>query len=183
MGWQASVRYRKLVTGLTLLASHAWLTGCDVDLVGKQTFNLQMLGVEVPADGAAGDASPKSLTYQLTGITFVAEAGGTDLDFALPDSSKSYRIVGRPQILFSQDLSVDEETSYQHATLTFAAEVSGENAAGDALSFTMANPSLTSESFAIKKGRDLNIIIKVNWKNSVSGATISEPSTAISVTH
>lgn len=158
------------------------LSGCDVD-IGRQTFNLQMLGVESPAEGAAGDASPKSLTYTLTGIRFTAEAGGSDMNFQLKDPTKTYRIVARPQILFAKDLTIAEETSYQNATLTFAPAVTGETISGSELSFTMATTGLTSEAFATKKGRDLNIIIKVNWRGSVSGESITEPSYSISVTH
>lgn len=162
----------------------AWLSlcGCDVS-IGKQTFNLQMLGIEVATDGAAGDASPKSLTYTLTGIQFVAAEGGSDLSFELPEPEQSYRIVARPQILFTKELSIDEETSFEQATLTFEPTVTGKTSAGTELSFTMANATLSSEGFSIKKGRDLNIIVKLHWKNSISGATITEPATAISVTH
>lgn len=173
---------RALLVSFPLIFGLLSLGGCDVD-IGKQTFKLQMLGVEAPAEGASGDASPKSLTYTLTGIRFTAEDGGSDLNFELKDPEKTYRIVNRPQILFAKDLTVDEETSYQNATLTFGSAVTGETTGGGELSFTMANPSLVSEAFSLKKGRDLNIIIKVNWQNTVSGDSITEPSTSISVTH
>lgn len=158
-------------------------SGCDVEL-GKQTFNLQMLGLETAAEGAAGDKSPRSLTYTLTGIRFVAANGGSDLALELPEAAKDFRIVARPQILYSQKLQ-DElvDSQYSHAVLTFDGAVKGEDPAGTAFEFTMATAALNSPEFTIKKSRDLNIIIKVKWKNTISADGVTEPAYDISVTH
>lgn len=170
------------ITGAVVVCVSLLMSGCDIDL-GSQTFNLQMFGVETAEEGAAGDASPRALNYSVTALSFTGADGAADLDLPLEDPEASYRIAARPQILFTKELSDYAGNSYSGATITFQQAVTGESIAGEPIQFTMATASLTAPPFTLEKGRDLNIIIKVKWKNSVSADGASEPGYELSVRH
>lgn len=170
------------ITGVGVFCVSLLLGGCDIDL-NSQTFNLKMFGVESAAEGASGDASPRALNYTITALSFTGTDGAGDLALELEDPSTSFRIAARPQILFTKELSDYAGNSYSGATITFQQSVTGETIAGDPVEFAMAATELTAPGFTLQKGRDLNIIIKVKWKNSVSADGASEPSYELSIRH
>lgn len=171
---------RRQAFGLAVLL--ALLTGCDINL-DTQTFKLQMIGVEIAPDGAEGTASPRAVTYQLSSLTLMGEEGTEDLSLTLEDPTQTYRIAARPQILYSQKLKDYTDNSYSGASIVFDTAAQAEAISGQTYNFTLSSPELTSSGFVVKQGRDINVVIKVQWKNTLTDDAFTEPSYEVTVGH
>lgn len=167
---------------LSLSALLVILTGCDINL-DSQMFKLQMIGVEIAPEGAEGTASPRAVTYQLSSLTFIGEEGTEDLDLTLEDPTKTYRIASRPQILYSQKLKDYTGNSYSGVRIGFETAAQAEAISGQTYDFTLSSPELTSPGFLIKQGRDINVVIKVQWKNTLTDDALTEPGYEVTVGH
>jgi hypothetical protein len=115
-------------------------------------------------------------------VDAVSEDGATTTNLFDNEEEKIFRIVDREQMIYSKKIVDLVDTSYGSMQLTFAPEVSGGDSEDNALTFTMANPMLTlSETFAIEKAKDVTVLIKLNWGNTLSDEAMTEPQFILSL--
>lgn len=157
------------------------LSGCG-GLSSDQLLSVEMYGVSKMPDGATGTRDPKFQIYQLLKVDIVSEDGATTTNLFDNEEEKIFRIVDREQLIYSKKISELVDTSYGSMQLTFAPEVTGGDSEENALTFTLANPVLTlSQPFAIEKAKDLTVLIKMNWGNTVSDEAMTEPAFVLSL--
>jgi hypothetical protein len=141
-----------------------------------------MYGVSKMPDGATGTRDPKFQIYQLLKVDILSEDGATTTNLFDNDEDKIFRIVDREQLIYSKKISELVDTSYGSMQLTFAPEVTGGDLEESSLSFTLANPVLTlSQPFAVEKAKDITVLIKMNWGNTLSDETMTEPAFVLSL--
>jgi hypothetical protein len=165
----------------TVWAIGLGLSGCG-GLSSDQLLSVEMYGVSKMPDGATGTRDPKFQMYQLLKVDVVSEDGATTTNLFDNEEEKIFRIVDREQMIYSKKIADLVDTSYGSMQLTFAPEVSGGDSEDNALTFTMANPMLTlSEPFAIEKAKDVTVLIKLNWGNTLSDEALAEPQFVLSL--
>jgi hypothetical protein len=166
---------------LELGALSLGLSACG-GLSSDQLLSVEMYGVSKMPEGATGTQDPKFQMYQLLKVDLVSEDGATTTNLFDNDEEKIFRIVDREQLIYSKKISDLVDTSYGSMQLTFAPEVSGGVSEENALTFTMANPVLTlSQPFAIEKAKDVTVLIKMNWGNTLSDEALTEPQYVLSL--
>lgn len=171
---------RRCLAILTITTLLSLLQGCGFT-TGDQFLYVQMYGVAQAADDAAGDVSPKWQEYYLSSVVLLSEDGSTATTLSEDADAKTYRIVNRPQIIFTYDMSSESGNTYSGAEVTFDAAVTGESKNADNHSFSLTNTTLTlSEVFTIEESKGVDMLIKVRWKNTVSGSTMTEPTFTLS---
>jgi hypothetical protein len=157
------------------------LSGCS-GLSSEQLLSVEMYGVSKMPDGATGTRDPKFQIYQLLKVDIVSEDGATTTNLFDNEEEKIFRIVDREQLIYSKKISELVDTSYGSMQLTFAPEVTGGDSEDNALTFTLANPVLTlSQPFAIEKAKDITVLIKMNWGNTLSDEAMTEPAFVLSL--
>lgn len=167
-----------LMMGLVL----GWLSGCSSSsgLSTTQELKIEMYGVNVAPEGAAGDITPKWQSYTLTGVTFTSEDGSEVSTLYDGTDPQTYRIVNRAQLIYTKDITDLAGTTFSDATITFEAAVTGGSSESEDHSFTLSAPSLSvGVPFTIDEGKNRTLVIQIQWKNTVSGETMSEPSFSI----
>lgn len=157
------------------------LSACG-GLSSDQLLSVEMYGVSKMPEGATGTRDPKFQIYQLLKVDILSEDGATTTNLFDNDEEKIFRIVDREQMIYSKKISDLVDTSYGSMQLTFAPEVSGGDSEENALTFTLANPVLTlSQPFAIEKAKDVTVLIKMNWGNTLSDEALTEPQFILSL--
>jgi hypothetical protein len=157
------------------------LSGCG-GLSSDQLLSVEMYGVSKMPEGATGTRDPKFQIYQLLKVDLVSEDGATTTNLFDNEEEKIFRIVDREQMIYSKKISDLVDTSYGSMQLTFAPEVSGGDSEENALTFTLANPVLTlSQPFAIETAKDVTVLIKMNWGNTLSDEALTEPQFVLSL--
>jgi hypothetical protein len=141
-----------------------------------------MYGVSKMPEGATGTRDPKFQIYQLLKVDILSEDGATTTNLFDNDEDRTFRIVDREQLIYSKKIADLVDTSYGSMQLTFAPEVTGGESEENSLSFTLANPVLTlSQPFAIEKAKNINVVIKMNWGNTLSDEAMTEPAFILSL--
>lgn len=162
-------------------AAGLMLSGCG-GLSSDQLLSVDMYGVSKMPEGATGTKDPKFQIYQLLKVDIVSEDGATTTNLFDNEEEKIFRIVDREQMIYSKKIADLVDTSYSSMQLTFAPEVSGGESEDNALTFTLANPVLTlSQPFAIEKAKDVTVVIKLNWGNTLSDEALTEPQFVLSL--
>jgi hypothetical protein len=151
-------------------------------LSSEQLLSVDMYGVSKMPEGATGTRDPKFQIYQLLKVDILSEDGATTTNLFDNDEDRTFRIVDREQMIYSKKIADLVDTSYGSMQLTFAPDVTGGESEENSLSFTLANPVLTlSQPFAIEKAKNINVVIKMNWGNTLSDEAMTEPAFVISL--
>jgi hypothetical protein len=151
------------------------LSGCE-GLNTEQVLSVDMYGISKMPEGAAGSRDPKFQVYQLLKVDFLSEDGATTTTLFDQEEERIFRIVDREQLIYSKKISDLEGNSYGSVQFTFAPEVLGGESDSNELSFTMSNPTLIlSQPFAVEKAKNVNIHIKMNWANTLTDESMTEP--------
>ncbi|HET9237202.1 MAG TPA: hypothetical protein VFO10_08120 [Oligoflexus sp.] len=160
---------------LAVWAAGLGLSGCG-GLSSEQLLSVEMYGVSKMPEGATGTRDPKFQIYQLLKVDIVSEDGATTTNLFDNEEEKIFRIVDREQLIYSKKITDLVDTSYGSMLLTFAPEVTGGDSEENTLAFTLANPVLTlTQPFAIEKAKDIAVIIKMNWGNTLTDEAMTEP--------
>lgn len=166
---------------LVSCAAGLGLSGCG-GLSSDQLLSVEMYGVSKMPEGATGTRDPKFQIYQLLKVDIVSEDGATTTNLFDNEEEKIFRIVDREQLIYSKKISDLVDTSYGSMLLTFAPEVTGGDSEENALTFTLANPVLTlTQPFAIETAKDITVLIKMNWGNTLSDEAMTEPAFVLSL--
>jgi hypothetical protein len=166
------------ITKFLLLGSIS--AGCG-SLVEDQVLDIEMYGVAKTPTGAIGDDDPEFQEYRLLQVSFVNADGATFTTLFNNEDERTFRIIDRPQIIFSKDISELEGQSYAGLQVVFDPGVTGGDQKRPELSFTMSQPSQQlNEALTIEKAKSLEVQIKLNWANTLSEAGMSEPTLEIS---
>lgn len=157
--------------------------GCGASLDTTETFEVQIMGTNVtPSNGASGDKSPLSQDYILTGVSLLSEDGSETTILFSGETLSRTRVVNRPQRIFTKDITAQRGNSYSAITLSFSASITGISKESEDHSFTMANSDITlTTPFETKLGEDILVLCKIKWKNTISGATMTEPEYSLSI--
>jgi hypothetical protein len=151
-------------------------------LSSEQLLSVDMYGVSKMPEGATGTRDPKFQIYQLLKVDILSEDGATTTNLFDNDEDRTFRIVDREQMIYSKKIADLVDTSYGSMQLTFAPDVTGGESEENSLSFTLANPVLTlSQPFAIEKAKNINVVIKMNWGNTLSDEAMTEPAFVLSL--
>jgi hypothetical protein len=166
---------------LVSCAASLGLSACG-GLTSEQLLSVDMYGVSKMPEGATGTRDPKFQIYQLLKVDILSEDGATTTNLFDNDEDRTFRIVDREQLIYSKKIADLVDTSYGSMQLTFAPEVTGGESEENSLSFTLANPVLTlSQPFAIEKAKNINVVIKMNWGNTLSDEAMTEPAFILSL--
>jgi hypothetical protein len=142
--------------------------GSSASLTQDVELNVAMTGVlEAPAD-AVGDTDPKSLTFQLTDASITSDEGeATDLYTA--DEPTSVRIISRSQIILTAPLKALVGKTFSKISLTFDPTVTGQGKKNDALSTTLAAPTIEyTAPIKVETGKSMRLDVEVQWKNTIA---------------
>jgi len=157
------------------------LSGCG-GFNSDQLLSVEMYGVSKMPEGATGNRDPRFQIYQLLQVDLVSEDGATITNLLDNTEEKIFRIVDREQLIYSKKIADFVDTSYGSMQLTFASKVTGGDSEDNSLTFTLANPTLTlSQPFAIEKAKDVTVLIKLNWGNTLSDEAMTEPQFVLSL--
>ena len=167
----ATPRYQKgkvtlLGLGLVVIGT----SGCSAltsasSIVTK--LNIGMNGMPTIPDGATGNNDPIYQQYSLENVT-LTKADGTSV-LAYTGDAKDLRIISRPQIITTYDMSNDVGTTFNSISVTFSSSVTGAGRYRSDLSIALENPTLTySVPFTVTKAQDRRLDIYVNWQNTVT---------------
>lgn len=147
----------------------AFLLGaCGNPLEPKgQMLDLVVFGVYKAPEGAGGNFSPKFYEMTVQQISLHGVDGETII-FEPGRSGKDLRIIDRPQIVYSKDISDYEKMSFISATVVFDADVvvGGKYQSDYPLSLT-SNSVSTTEPFTIGKSQGLRMTTKIEWRNTI----------------
>ena len=153
-----------------------FLTNCSTSVDTSQNFIVQMFGTSQTPDGAAGDKSPISQNYTLTGINLTGEDGSSVTTLFSGETTTERKIVNRPQIIFSKDIETLKNTTFSSLTLSFSPTITGTSANSQDHTFTMQSPDVTlTQALTVEEGEDVLVYLKVQWKNTVLDTAMSEP--------
>ena len=159
------------------LAALTLLVGCGSSVkVGKQIFSIQIFGVSISPDGATGNEDPTWQKYTLTGVSFLSQNGAEATALYDGADAAEAQVVDRPQIIYSKDVSAYDSQTFAGITATFAADIVGAFGKKEDYTFTMPQPTLQhDEVFKIEAGKSLDLIVKIDWKNTVGDEGMSLP--------
>ena len=151
-------------------------TGCSDLLTASSVttnLNVAMNGTSTVPDGAIGNNDPTYQLYTLKSIT-LTKSDGTSVA-AYDGDPVELRIINRPQIISTYDMSKDAGTVFSAITITFDTTVTGAGRYQDNLSIGLTNPVLTyNQSFTVAKAQDRRLDILVNWQNTVTESDADE---------
>ena len=118
-------------------------------------------------DGATGNNDPIYQQYSLENVT-LTKADGTSV-VAYAGYAKDLRIINRPQIITTYDMSHDVGTTFNSIAVTFSNVITGAGRYRSDLSTALENPTLTyAVPFTVAKAQDRRLDIYVNWQNTVT---------------
>jgi hypothetical protein len=161
----------KLTTISTILIA---CTGCGSMLPSTdQNLSIEMFGVleepeEVPDDG---NANPKFYEFIFKQVTLQSSAGDVVLE---PASEEVFKIIDRPQIVFTEDISDYDGETFSGLLLEFDPEiiVGGKY---DETAVDLENPIITSDTnFTIEKAKGISLKIRIQWQNTLIRDTAAE---------
>ncbi|MDQ3233058.1 MAG: hypothetical protein M3Q07_14675 [Pseudobdellovibrionaceae bacterium] len=169
------------ITNFLFLWMNLLLLGCG-SLTEDQLLSVEMYGVSKSPEGATGTQDPNFQTYQLLKIDIVSEDGATSSNLFDNEEEKIFRIVDREQLIYSKKIAELEGTSYSSIQLTFAPDVIGGESEDNSVTMTLGNPVLTlSQAFTVEKAKDLTLLIKINWGNTLTDEAMTEPQYVLSL--
>lgn len=155
--------------------------GCG-SVLSDQQLAIEMYGVSKAPASAAGDRDPHFHTYQLLAVNLTSEDGTTTTNLFDNEEDRIYRVVDRAQIIYSKKIADLVGNTYASMQMTFAPAVEGGERGGSELSFTMTNPQLQlAEAFSVETAKDITVLIKINWGNTLSDEVITEPEYQVSL--
>jgi|GEM_PF-6639203 hypothetical protein len=153
--------------------------GCG-SLVEGQFLDIEMYGVARTPTGAAGDKDPEFQSYRLLQVSFMNQDGTTLTTLFNNEEDKIFRVVDRPQIIFSKAIAELEGQKYQGLQVVFDPAVEGGDQERPNLSFTLSQPTQQlNEALTVEKAKNVEVQIKVIWANTLSEAGMSEPTLEI----
>ena len=130
-------------------------------------LNIGMNGMPTIPDGATGNNDPIYQQYSLETVS-LTKADGTSV-VAYSGDAKDLRIINRPQIITTYDMSTDVGTTFNSIAVTFSSTVTGAGRYRSDLLIALENPTLTySVPFTVAKAQDRRLDIYVNWQNTVT---------------
>ena len=130
-------------------------------------LNIGMNGMPTIPDGATGNNDPVYQQYSLETVT-LTKADGTAV-VAYSGEAKDLRIINRPQIITTYDMSNDVGSTINSIAVTFSSTVIGAGRYRSDLAIALENPTLTySVPFTVTKAQDRRLDIYVNWQNTMT---------------
>ena len=161
--------------GLVVLCLISW--GCgDLGTDTAQYLNIEMYAQnETPAAGASGDSTPIWQDYTLLEVALLSEDTTETIILFTGDGTKTYKVVTRPQIIYSTDLSDYNGTTFAGITVTFDASLTGATSDVDSLTTTLTEAPSDGTLVTLEEGKGIEAVLKVKWKNTVSGSTMALP--------
>lgn len=165
---------------LGLYALLSVLTGCgSTDLALTEKLTVVMYGVfETPAD-ATGNVEPRSQTYTLNDVSLIS-ADGTLTSVFAETAPKAVKIINRSQIIEEASLTDYVDLTYSGVRLTFDAAIVGAGKIEAEMATTL--PASTIDYVAaltITSAKDLRLVVKVQWKNTVTRDEVADPPTEV----
>lgn len=161
-----------MLSGFLMVSS---LAGCGA-FSNETEIEIQMYGIAQAPATATGDHDPQFQTYEVLSITL-----NGDESASLIDSSSSFKIVDRPQILVARNVKSYIGKAYTGMTVVFAPTVTGGDREEGELTFSLTEPTLTlSQAISFEEGKNQTYLIKAAWENTMGAGVMTEPTLEIS---
>ena len=150
----------------------------------KATLAVEMLGVSTIPSGAAGNADPESEEFKLKSVTMQDSSGKV---ITICESSQTFRIINRPQIICSGNLaSAFEGKSFSNLTVVFDSHLTAKSRYATDIGLDLTTSTIVYPSdISIVKGKDYKFFVNVAWRNTVTrngtADSISAPTLSVSV--
>lgn len=162
---------------VVLAALGILLVGCgDLSLDLSQNLEINMYGVAKEPTEAGGDVTPTSEVFVLAGVSLRSADGSETTVLYSGDDPQEVEVVNRPQLIYFQDISSLDQTTYSGFTLTFSALIKGESKNSSAHEVYLTTTEyLHLEEFTVETGKDILIDVQVKWRNTVSGESLVAP--------
>ncbi|MFW7380798.1 MAG: hypothetical protein ACOH5I_18430 [Oligoflexus sp.] len=134
-----------------------------------QTLEVLMFGVyEAPAE-ASGERTPTFHSYTITGLTGVDVETGETIDFAEELEDESFRIIDRPQKIFSIPITDYAGQVIQSLTVHFVSRIEGGESDAEVISLDLGLTSITmQEPLEFEEGRDFTLNFRVKWRDTLT---------------
>lgn len=159
--WRAGV--------LLALAGGVSACGQSTTLDLTEKLSVAMQGTFEAPPSAAGNAEPKAVTFQITGLTMTRADGTIDDIFQDETEPKEVRIINRPQIVYEPKVHDFVDVAYTKLTLSLAATAEAKGKYEDAMSVTLAQPTADFvDTFTVAKAKSMRLDVSVQWKNTVT---------------
>ena len=154
----------------------AHLASCNSAVTQDQLLTIEMYGVTKAASTALGDKNPNFQSYQLLAVDFLSADGSSKTNLFNNEDDRTFVIVERQQIIFAKKISELVGVTYSAIQVTFHPTVKGGRDESPDNSFNMTNPILSlTTPLVVATGKSLDMVIKINWGNTLSDAGMSEP--------
>jgi len=155
---------RQLLTYLVLILATS--CGNGLSLTNEQEIEVVIYGVNTAPDSATGNQSPQF--YELQFVNLILNQTSGDPVTLTPSSTETYKVINRPQIVYSESISDYESVEFSSAAATFTdAVVVGGKYRSD-YTLTLTDPVFeVTEAFSVEKGKGLKMTILINWNNTV----------------
>lgn len=167
-----------------LFATLLWtlVSGCGVSLTTDQNLNVLMTGVPVEPSEVSGDVTPKWESFILTGVSLLSEDASETIILFSGASPKEIKVVNRPQLAFTKVITDYSETTFSGLTVSFDQTVLAGSKNSEDHVFGLSSGDLTlTETFTVEPGKDIEVNVNVQWKNTVSGEVVQEPGLELTV--
>lgn len=148
-------------------------------LTDEPKLEILMLGVyEYPGEVSEG-RTPDYQDYVVTAITGMEQTSGEIIDFmeeAAQLESPSYRIIDRPQKIFSIEIGKRAGQIIQNLTVSFDRKVTGSHRDIGQLELNLENnAAILKEPLELARGRHITLELKVRWRNTIQDEEMLPP--------
>tara|TARA_B100001094_G_C18115121_1_gene763524 strand:- start:965 stop:1489 length:525 start_codon:yes stop_codon:yes gene_type:complete len=159
-----------------------FISGCGgLSVVPEQKISIEMYAAnETPETAASGDTSPIYQSYTLLNVSFLSQDGSEVVTLFEGDGSRSYKVVTRPQIVYSKDISLYNGEEFSAISVGFATTVTGASSEQENLSMNLSDPLELYSAVTVEEGKGIDVLIRLKWKNTISGSTMELPQYVLS---